>query len=136
MAERITIPLSDAAPVSIDPDAWPIVAEAEDHDGGAHRDQATRRSKLKVRQHKDGRRIVYGWTRSSYAGAPSPDAGWLVPEVTGAARAAFDPQGSPAGTAAADDRETIRAIRRTAGAIGAEGLVGPTIAALPARELV
>lgn len=61
MSKR-TITLTDHAPITIDEEAWPIVAEARDseHDGEVEC-QANRKSAwaVRVRQHADGRAIVY-----------------------------------------------------------------------------
>lgn len=62
MAKR-TITLTGRPPVTIDEDSWPVLASAsdKDHDGQVEC-QANRTSKwfIKVRQHHDGRVIVYG----------------------------------------------------------------------------
>jgi hypothetical protein len=68
MAQR-TITLTGRPPVTIDEDQWPVVASAsvEDHDGKV-RCQANRTSNwfIKVRQHADGRTLVYaGYDYSS-----------------------------------------------------------------------
>ena len=61
MSKR-TITISNRQPVTIDEDNWPVIAEAKDfeHDGQVEC-QANRRSSwcCKVRQHEDGRAIVY-----------------------------------------------------------------------------
>ncbi len=61
MATR-TVTLSDRPPVKIDEDAWPVIASASDskHDGQVEC-QANRKSKwhICVRQHDDGRAVVY-----------------------------------------------------------------------------
>lgn len=61
MAKR-AITLTGRAPVTIDEDNWDLIASAkdEDHDGQV-RSQANRASKwfIGVRQHEDGRTIVY-----------------------------------------------------------------------------
>jgi hypothetical protein len=55
----LTISLTDRAPVKIDRNLWPVIASADDHDGKVEC-QANRRWKLLVREHDDGRSIVYG----------------------------------------------------------------------------
>lgn len=66
--KKLTITLTDHPPVKIVEDQWPIVAEGkwDNHDGKVEC-QANRRwlAWLKVRQHADGRTIVYG--RYSYS---------------------------------------------------------------------
>ena len=61
MATR-TITLTNRPPVKIDEDNWPVIASAKDyvHDGQVEC-QANRKSSwwIKVRQHDDGRAIVY-----------------------------------------------------------------------------
>lgn len=62
MPEKRTITLTDRAPVAITADKWPLIASAEDNDFDGQSDfQANRKSKwfLGIRQHKDGRTIVY-----------------------------------------------------------------------------
>lgn len=58
-----TITLTGRPPVTIDEDTWPVLAEAREsvHDGEV-RSQANEESSwvAKVRQHADGRAIVYG----------------------------------------------------------------------------
>lgn len=62
-AKRLTITLTDARPVTIREDHWPILSCSVwvDHDGQIEC-QANRQWKawLKVRRHADGRAIVYG----------------------------------------------------------------------------
>jgi hypothetical protein len=57
--EELTITLTGRPPVRIRKAEWPIVAQAVWHDGQAGGDW-TRRQRLTVRQHEDGRAIVYG----------------------------------------------------------------------------
>ena len=65
MATR-TITLTNRPPVKIDEDNWPVIASASDdtHDGQV-RAQANRTHEwwIKVRQHEDGRAIVYAGYR-------------------------------------------------------------------------
>jgi len=68
--KKLTITLTDRPPVKITEGDWPTIAEGswDKHDGKVEC-QANRRWKvwLKVRQHADGRTIIYG--RYSYATA-------------------------------------------------------------------
>ena len=48
-ANKITINLTDSAPVRIDPESWPVIAEG-----------ASGNAVICVRQHLDSRTIVYG----------------------------------------------------------------------------
>ena len=60
-----TITLTDRPPVKISEDAWPVIAEGRwwegQYDFQAHRD-----GWLKVRQHADGRTLVYGAYNTAY----------------------------------------------------------------------
>ena len=61
MSQR-TITLTGRPPVTIDEDKWPVIASARDSDhDGQHECQANRTWTwgLRVRQHEDGRAIVY-----------------------------------------------------------------------------
>lgn len=113
MSKRIKIPLTSASPISVDPEIWPVIAVARDHDGREHESQANRKWRLTVRRHDDGRSIVYGWSSSQYAGEKSRDAGEVVPA----------------------DGDVIGAIRRTAEAIGRDDLAQECAQDLPAVEL-
>jgi hypothetical protein len=108
----ITIALSERAPVSISPEAWPIVAQA-----GAYHLGATRY--VEVREHADGRRIVSCYTSIDDRRRP-PRGGHVV-------QASSDEETREA--------ETIRAIRRCAGIIERPDMGAACIEALPAREI-
>jgi|SRR5216684_86479 len=61
--EKLTITLTGRAPVKITKDEWPVVASADDswHDGEVEcQANRTKSWKLIVRQHADGRTLVYG----------------------------------------------------------------------------
>ena len=64
MADRLTVTLTGRPPVNVVKAEWPILASGEtsDHDGGEHESEANRKTRwrLLVRQHADGRCIVYG----------------------------------------------------------------------------
>ncbi len=62
-----TITLTGRAPVRIAEDQWPIIASAKRFDGQVEC-QANRTWHLTVRQHADGRAIVYGVYDSCYPG--------------------------------------------------------------------
>ena len=61
MADKIIINLTDAAPVRIDPDEWPIIARGSS--GGSTATDA--KAEITVRQHSDGRFIAYGYLSHS-----------------------------------------------------------------------
>lgn len=111
---KITIALSERRPVTIDTEDWPVVAEAKrclDH----------KDLHIKVRQHKDGRRIVSGVT---FVGEC---AGFLVDN-------AVLPR-SKGGPLAPDEAETVRSIRRVGGILKDDKLASECIANLPAEDL-
>lgn len=99
--EKLTITMSGRRPLSIIKADWPILAPAYRSDGGIH-----------VREHADGRRIVYGYWRHG----GTPEAGFLV--------------------AAGDEEATVRAILCVGKTFGLEHLANECIASLPPEELV
>lgn len=56
---KLTITLTGRAPVTIIKEDWPVIASARRWDN-QYEFQANRTWKLTVRQHEDGRAIVYG----------------------------------------------------------------------------
>lgn len=114
--KKIEITMSESAPVRIDPAQWQIIADASRHDG-AVLCQANNEWSITVREHTDGRRLVYGWHMAGdggqHAGFRPRHAGWLLSE----------------------GEDTVRAIRRVAGVIADDRLAEACIAALPATEL-
>lgn len=117
MPETITITLTNRPPVTVRKDAWPIVAEAEHYDT-EHRHQANRFWRMKVRQHEDGRAVVYAVFDSAYRGERDKRAGEVVPA----------------------DADIAAAINRVALSMGWEtdpgSVAASCIANLPADELV
>jgi hypothetical protein len=118
--DKIKITMSERRPLTIDPELWPVIAQADWHNG-QHEFQANTIRRIKVRQHADGRRIVYGFQRAGsggqFAGTRNPpEAGFLL-------------------AADADEDATIRAIRRVGGVIDDAGLAEQCIADLPAEEI-
>jgi hypothetical protein len=62
MAKKRTITLTGRPPVSIEEDNWPVIADACDHEYDGEYDFQSNRDSywyLTVRQHEDGRTIVY-----------------------------------------------------------------------------
>jgi len=133
--KKITITLSDRAPVSIDPEQWPVIAEASRFWGGSGIEcQASEEAWIKVRQHDDGRTLVYCDRDRGGGGMPigyrGVSGGYLLPA------AVVPGDGADAGKThptAPDD--IVRAIRRCAGVIDAPELGAECIADLPAEEL-
>ncbi len=121
--EKTTIVLSDAAPVSIVTANWPVIACAKWWEG-EHEFQSFRKARIYVREHSDGRRIVYGWASSASSKASGPGGGFLVAKPGDRGEG----QGS-------SDEETIRAIRRVAGVIDHPELGDECIGDLPAHDL-
>ncbi|GAC1541205.1 MAG: hypothetical protein NVS3B10_05720 [Polyangiales bacterium] len=132
--------MSERRPLKVDPDEWPVIASADWHDGQVEC-QANNIRRIKVREHRDGRRIVYGFQNAGdggqYAGTRNPSAGYLVEVET-----VVEGHGSPADMrrayAARDakrDEETVRAIRRVGGVLGDDALADECIASLPAEDI-
>ena len=111
-----TITLTDRPPVTIREDDWPIIAAAKWWDN-THECQANRTASLRVREHVDGRRIVYGVLDSRFQHERGARAGRLVNPPT-------------------DFLEgTINAIHDVAELIGHPELAAECIADLPAVEI-
>lgn len=70
-AKRKTIVLTGRAPVSIETKEWPCIVEVWDHDGTSLEDAHTVYT-ITIRQHQDGRRLVYGSSKAGMGGQ-SPD---------------------------------------------------------------
>lgn len=111
-----TITLTGRPPVTIIETDWPVTAHGYWHDSknGIEHDW-TRRADIRVRQHADGRAIVYGTRRTKWQGERDLAAGELL---TGTDTAAL-----------------IAAIRRVAVAIGHDELAQETIADLPPETI-
>lgn len=117
--KRLKIFMSERAPVSVDPDEWPTIASGSDY-SGAHECQANETWFIKVREHQDGRRLVYG---SNDAGPGGMRLGW---------------RGNAGGfllPSDCDKQETVRAIRRVAGIIGNDRVADECIGDLPPERL-
>jgi hypothetical protein len=117
--DKIRITMSERRPLLIVKAEWPIVARADWYNG-EHERQANTVRRIRVRQHADGRRLVYGLQEAGlggqYIGTRNPEGGFLV-------------------EAGASEDETVRAIRRVGGIIGDDGLADECIADLPAEEV-
>lgn len=122
-AKKISVTLSNRAPVRIDPEQWSVIAIAKTFWGGSgHECQANEVGWIKVRQHDDGRTLVYcdrdrgpGGMCLGYRGKAG---GYLL-----------DP------TAPVRTSDIVQAIRRCAGIIDAPELGAECIADLPAEEI-
>lgn len=118
---KLTVTLTGRAPVTITKADWPVIASADGHDGREHECQANRRWWLKVRQHEDGRAIVYGVYTSQYQGARDKRGGELLDT-------------NAPGTGELPD--IAAAILRVAATVDAEDIADECIADLPATDLV
>ena len=67
--KKRTVTLTDRPPVKISEAAWPVIAKASNHD--THYEvQANNLWHITVREHDDGRRIVYGSKSAGPGGQP------------------------------------------------------------------
>jgi hypothetical protein len=133
--EKLTITLTDRAPVTIVADNWPVIASAKDWDN-RYEVQANRTWSLKVRQHNDGRTIVYGVYTTQYQNEPERRAGLLLTPPKDWAPDPCEPGGEITPSAWVGD-EVVEAIKRVAEHLGFERrLADECIADLPALELV
>jgi hypothetical protein len=135
--KKIKITMSERSPLSIDPEQWPLIASA-DWFNGQLECQANDIRRIKVREHDDGRRLVYGFHTSGNGGAPigfrGASGGFLIESVRDEKREPRDTSDG-ASWVFPDEDGTVRAIRRVAGIIGDDGLGDECIADLPAEEL-
>ena len=119
---KITITMSERRPLTIVEAEWPLIASADEHDGQVEC-QANHKWAIRVREHADGRRIVYGWLCSGpggvHAGWRGAEGGFLIPPVDGRA----------------NEDETVRAIRRIGGIIEDDKMADECIADLPAEAI-
>lgn len=85
MAKQRTITLTDAPPIKINEETWPVIAEGEDYPG-QYDFQAFDLAWIKVRRHEDGRTIVYGGAGDGNGGGrperESRRAGYLLADPT------------------------------------------------------
>jgi hypothetical protein len=117
-SKQRTITLTDRAPVRISEDAWPRIAYASRHDGKVEC-QANHEWHLTVRQHADGRAIVYG---SEVAGMGGVHQGY---------------EEARAGELLDAGADIVSAIRRVGErARCSDAMIDAVIADLPAVELV
>lgn len=76
--KRRTITLTGRPPVRILESAWPIIAHGEWTDNPRIPQQANATEDVRVRQHADGRAIVYGVTWSAWQGSIGWSGGELL----------------------------------------------------------
>lgn len=113
MSEKLTITLTGRAPVTITKDSWPVIASARDWDN-TYECQANKTWRISVRQHADGRAIVYGVHTNNWQGASGRRGGELL--------------------SAGDD--IASAIYRVADALGFDcRLADDCVSTMPAEEL-
>jgi hypothetical protein len=133
--KTVKITLSERRPVRIDPEEWPVIASAKRFWGGnGIACQANEEAWIKVRQHDDGRTLVYCDRDRGPGGMPieyrGSSGGFLLPP------AYVQGNGPDAGRSLPSETdEIIRAIRRCAGIIDSDELGDECIADLPAEEI-
>jgi len=66
MSDTLTITLTGRRPVQIAKSEWPMIASNHEYDG-EHECQANRHERINVRQHADGRTLVYGVYSTAWA---------------------------------------------------------------------
>ena len=121
-----TITLTDRRPITIDPDKYPVIASAKDHDGKVEC-QANRKWTIIVREPLDSsaRRIVYGIYDTSYQNSTSLRGGYVI-----------DLDADANGDEKVLDRLTIEKIKAVAAHINAPShLADACIADMPAEEI-
>lgn len=113
---RITIRMSARSPISIDPEKWPLIAEAGECYPPGLPCQANHEWHLRIRERVDGMGLVYG---EHVAGPGGVSAGW-VPTY--------------AGRFVRDGDFLISIVRDVAAAVGCPDLVQSLMQSLPAEE--
>jgi hypothetical protein len=136
--KKIAVTMSERSPLKLDPELWPRIARVGRHDG-AVACQANTEWYICVREHADGRRVVYGGkiagNGGQYAGFRDSRGGYLIEAIRDEKRPPREVEGLVT-YVHPDEEETIRAIRRVAGIIGDDQLGDECIGDLPAEELV
>ncbi len=77
-AKTRTITLSNRPPVKIKEFEWPVIAKASWCDNPAIPVQANRSASVRVRQHVDGRSIIYGTYDTQWQGESGLKSGLLL----------------------------------------------------------
>lgn len=120
--DRIIVNLTNRRPVKVRKAEWPRIAYVDTFNG-QHECQANTVAKIIVRQHADGRAMVYGIRESGNGGWPIGATGWAGGEIVEAGG------------------DIAAAIMRLDGldggfcAIDADALRRAAIAALPAEDM-
>lgn len=114
-SRRRTITLTDRRPVAIDEDEWPVIGSAYSDASEVLRPSS--RAWLKVRQHQDGRTIVYGGTECTESTMHRGIRAGVLSDAI--------PTASELGAH----------IRRVASLVNASDIAQDCIASLPAEEL-
>jgi hypothetical protein len=128
---RIKITMSERRPLSIVEDDWPLIASADWY-SGQFDVQANYKRTIRVREHRDGRRIVYG---RYYAGPGGVPTGWRGAEGGFLVDSSSETRPGVGTGCAPDEAGTVRAIRRVAGIIGDDAMGDECIADLPSEEI-
>jgi hypothetical protein len=115
-----TITLTSRPPVQIRDGQWPLIAHAYWHDGQVEC-QANRKGWLRVRQHADGRTIIYGGYDSNWPKEPDLRGGELLIPLDG--------------ERAIDGRALAAAVHRVATSVHCEQIAEECIADLPAEVI-
>jgi len=117
-SKTIEVAMTNRPPVRINANEWPVIAEANWHNG-QYDFQANYIRKIRVREHTDGRRLVYGFYEEGPGGATigfrGACAGFLISRP--------------------DNDETVSAIRRVSIIIGDEEMAAECIASMPAETV-
>ena len=113
-----TITLTSRPPVTITEEDWPEIASAKWHDGKVEC-EAIRSKWIKVRQHTDGRILVYGGYSSTYANARDLRGGELLIPIK----------------QKIDGSRIVAAINRVAVTVRCEEIAQECVADLPAEVI-
>jgi len=77
--DRLTITLTDHVPVNIVKAEWPVIAKAKDDDAQQSGNEPFRTWRLTVRQHADGRTLIYGVYDTAWPNENDRRDGQLLP---------------------------------------------------------
>ena len=112
--EKRTITLTNRPPIRISEADWPVIAKADWHDGREYECDANRKYQIRVRQHENGRQIIYATYSTNYQGERDRRCGLMLD----------------------GDQPTVNAINAIAEQIGApDSLAVDCIASLPPEDV-